>query len=159
MTASATGESGDGSSTDGSSTGGGVGQSDGGDGHTGGGAGLDVSLCVTPEILYEAGLVVLDVEHDQAAILLELWDEIDPDKPQLTWTPDEPAPNYLITRGGSYRSLTVRAYDEHSNMGVSDVAKVALELPSPGTTLWEETIELGSVAQGRARREDLGLVV
>ena len=150
VTASATGESGDGSSTDGSSTSGGVGQSDGGESHTGGGAGLDVSLSVAPELLYQAGLVTLSVDHDDTAVLLELWDEIDPEKPQLTWTPDEPAPNYLITRGGSYRSLTVRAYDEQGNMGVSNVAKVALQLPSPGATLWEETIELGSVAQGRA---------
>ena len=150
LTITITGSNGEDSSTESSSTSGGVGQSDGSESHTGGGAGLDVSLSVAPEFLYQAGLVTLSVDHDDTAVLLELWDEIDPEKPQLTWTPDEPAPNYLITHGQTLRSLTVRAYDEHGNMGVSDVAKVALQLPSPGTTLWEKTIELGSVAQGRA---------
>ena len=136
----------DGGSTGGGSTGGGVGEA-------GGELGLDVALTVTPEILYQAGFVTLSVEHESAAVSLELWDEIDPEKPQLTWTPGEPVPSYLITRG-DFRNLTVRAYDEHGNVGISDVATVALQFPSRGATLWEKTIELGTEAQGRAVAAD-----
>ena len=143
-----------GADTDGSSVGDSTGAetgatSSGGEGKTGGGAGLEVSLSVTPEILYAAGFVELTVEHDSAAVLLELWDEIDDEQPRASWTPDEPAPPYLITRG-TERALTIRAYDDEGNVGISDVATVELQLPDPGATLWEQTIEHGAVAQGRA---------
>jgi len=144
-----------GSSTEGTSAGGssteGTGTSSGGDNQTGGdvGVSVSVSLSVSPSILWEAGFVTLSVEHDASVVLLELWDAVDEEQPQLSWTPDEPPPPYLLTRG-DLRYLTVRAIDEDGNEGISDVATVALQLPSRGTTLWEETVELGDLTQGRA---------
>jgi len=146
-----------GTSTEGTSAGGDSQTSDtstggttsGGDSQTAGDAGPSVSLSVSPNILWEAGFVTLAVEHEASVVLLELWDAIDEEQPQFSWTPDEPPPPYLLTRG-ELRHLTVRAIDEQGNEGISDVATVALQLPSRGTTLWEESVELGDLAQGRA---------
>jgi len=137
---SLTGDSADGSST-------------GGEGQTGGDADPSVSLSVNPEILYQAGFVTLAVSYEGSPEKLELWDAVDDQHPQHTWTPGEPPPPYLITRG-ELRYLTVRAVYGDGEVGMSDVATVALQFPSPGTTLWEKSVEQGSEAQGRAVSSD-----
>ena len=109
-----------------------------------------VELEVTPPFLEIAGPVELHVEHDLSVVKLELWDELY-DDPRFEWSPKDPAPDYILTQGqGETRFLTVRAYDDEGNFGVSNVATVGLAFPDPGTKLWEHEVSLGDITQGRA---------
>ena len=152
VSASATGSSSSGSGVDSSTTEGAGSGAEPTSGTTSGGAGPTVSLTVDPPLLELAGPVEVTVEHSADAVRFELWDAIDNEHFQAEWLKGQKPPSYVLTQGapGEIRSLTVRAYDNEGNVGVSTPATVELQLPASGTVLWETEVALDELTQARA---------
>lgn len=110
-----------------------------------------VYLEVTPHVLDVAGPVTFAVEHSSDVERLALF-EGDDEEPSLEWLASEPPPQLLITGGdfGSIRTFRVRGYDGEERYGTSDPAFVELQMPPPGTILWEQTFDVGPDGAGRA---------
>ncbi len=125
--------------------------------NTGGGDGEGepeplVYLEVAPTSMAIAGHIELFVEHSADVERLALFQGDDP-APIEEWLAGEAPPKPLITRGeNELRTFTVRAYvgDDDDIFATSNEAQVELELPAPGTLLWEGSVEVGVAGHGQA---------
>jgi len=78
--------------------------------------------------------------------------EGDEEEPSLEWLAGDPPPSLLITEGefGAIRSFRVRGYDSEERYGTSAPASIELQMPAPGTILWEQTFDVGAEGAGHA---------
>lgn len=111
-----------------------------------------VYLEVAPTSMAIAGHIELFVEHSADVERLALFANDDP-APIEEWLAGEAPPTPLITRGqDELRTYTVRAYvgDDDDIFATSNEAHVELELPAPGSLLWEESVDVGVAGHGQA---------
>ncbi len=136
-----------------------TGTSSGTDGGSGGGTEGEgeiepqVILGVSPAVLEVAGPLVFTVEHSAEIERLALF-QGESDEPTLEWLAGDEPPPLLVTRKESVDvlSFTVRGYDAEDNPSLSNPAFVHLQLPPPGTVLWEKTFEVGATVGGAPSR-------
>lgn len=130
-----------------------TGTSSGTDGGTEGEGEIEpqVILEVSPAVLEVAGPLVFTVEHSAEIERLALF-QGESDEPTLEWLAGDEPPPLLVTRKEKLDvlSFTVRGYDAEDNPSLSNPAFVQLQLPPPGTVLWEKTFEVGGEGWGRS---------
>ncbi len=110
-----------------------------------------VYLALAPTSMALAGHLHLEVEHSADVERLALFQG--DEGPIEEWLAGEAPPSLLITRGeNELRTFTVRGYvgDDDELFATSNEAQVELQLPAPGTLLWEELTDVGVAGRGHA---------
>jgi len=110
-----------------------------------------IALHVSPPVLTVAGHLSIAVEHTPDVDRIELFQGMD-EEPVLMWDAGEAPPELLVTRGefGEQRQFRARGYDADDNYAVSGEVFVELQLPKPGTLLFEENFAVGATGEARA---------